>query len=173
MANICDVTATICGTQEEIKRLYNIVKDSSHGDLCDIVNALGGNADEVYCRASIYDYDYEDYGTSSELHLYIESAWREPYEVFEFLQEQMPGITIYYIAEEDGCGYHATNDPNAPMFKSDFNCEVEYHESLQDLLDYAESTYERKFATLEALDEYLNEADKGDFYGEFIYCQSF
>lgn len=171
MANICDVSATICGTHEDIKRLYDIVKNSSDGNLSDIVDALGGNTDKIYCRSSIYDYDYELYETGGELRLYIESAWREPYEVFAFLQEQMPGITIYYTAEEDGCEYYTTNDPDAPKFKSDFDCEVEYHESLQDLLDYAEATYERKFATLEELDKFLE--GKGDFYGEFIYCQSF
>lgn len=176
MANICDVSARICGSHEDIKRLYNIAKDMAW--LGDLVNALGGNADDIYCRGEIYDCDHELYEVGGELRLYISSAWREPYEVFAFLHERFPDITIYYTAEEPGCDYFVTNDPEAPLYISDFDDQVEYHDCIEDLLACAEETFERKFtstrgkyAALDELDKFLE--DKRDYYAKFEFQQRF
>ena len=46
----------------------------------------------------------------------IESAWSEPSEVRMFIKKKLPGLKIYYQAEESGMCIFETNDKDGTYF---------------------------------------------------------
>ena len=77
-----------------------------------LVNKLGGNWQEVYCRGSWSDLDWN----GAILRFNTETAWRPMNEVFKFIKTIYPSLKIYYQAEEDGMGVFITNDAEGSYF---------------------------------------------------------
>lgn len=173
MANWCTTDVTVTGPKEQVEKLYKIMrelterKDTTSSDgwgtstwYGNLVTAFGGEWEKVYCRGHFYNLMYEN----GELSWSDEFAWREPYEVFDFLREKLPEIDIRFYAEEPGCDYLVTNIPDFAHFVSDFNCEWEYHDTLEELLAHARDTYGRDFASFEELAKFSEEQDECSVY---------
>ena len=77
-----------------------------------LVNKLGGNWQEVYCRGSWSDLDWN----GAILRFSTETAWGPMNEVFKFIKTIYPSLKIYYQAEEDGMGVFITNDAEGSYF---------------------------------------------------------
>ena len=77
-----------------------------------LVNKLGGNWQEVYCRGSWSDLDWN----GAILRFSKETAWGPMNEVFKFIKTIYPSLKIYYQAEEDGMGVFITNDAEGSYF---------------------------------------------------------
>ena len=77
-----------------------------------LVNKLGGNWQEVYCRGSWRDLDWN----GAILRFNTETAWGPMNEVFKFIKTIYPSLKIYYQAEEDGMGVFITNDTEGSYF---------------------------------------------------------
>ena len=77
-----------------------------------LVNKLGGNWQEVYCRGSWSDLDWN----GAILRFNTETAWGPMDEVFKFIKTIYPSLKIYYQAEEDGMGVFITNDAEGSYF---------------------------------------------------------
>lgn len=106
-----------CSTKYEIynggvKELTKIVKDLQASKkenwnwLGNIVSALGGNPEALYCRGWIEDFD----ATDDCLTLYCETAWSELSEWRKFVKDKFENCEIFYVAEEPGMGIFITND---------------------------------------------------------------
>ena len=167
MANWCTTDVTVTGPKEQVEKLYKTMRELTdkkepvsagewgstwYGNL---VTAFGGKWEKVCCRGYFFDLDYEN----GVLRWSDEFAWSEPYEVFAFLREKLPGISISFYAEEPGCDYFVTNRPDFAQYISDFDGEWEYHDSLKDLLKYAGEYFNRVFTTYSGLEKFCEERD--------------
>lgn len=172
MANYCTTDVTVTGPKEQVEKLYKIMHEleernepqsaGSWGSKWygNLVTALGGEWEKVYCKGYFFNLDYQD----GVLSWSDEFAWREPYEIFAFLREKLPGIDIRFYAEEFGCGYLVTNYPNFARFVSDFKGEILYHDDIEDLLDCATETYGREFTSFDELVKFCDEHDECEVY---------
>ena len=77
-----------------------------------LVNKLGGNWQEVYCRGSWRDLDWN----GAILRFNTETAWGPMNEVFKFIKTIYPSLKIYYQAEEDGMGVFIKYDTEGSYF---------------------------------------------------------
>lgn len=160
MANYCTTDVTVTGPKEQVENLYSIMhklEGCNPGSIWygDLVTALGGEWEKVYCKGDFFNIDYQD----GVLSWSDEFAWSEPHEVFDFLREKFPEIDIRFYAEETGCNYLVTNIPGFAFFVSDFNCEWEYHDTLDDLLAYAKGIFGRDFSSFEELKKFSENQD--------------
>ena len=101
-----------------------------------LVNKLGGNWQEVYCRGSWSDLDWN----GAILRFNTETAWGPMDEVFRFIKKQYPSLEIYWQAEEDGNGVFITNDVEGRYFRDryriEFDCDYEYFTSIEGVYNY-------------------------------------
>jgi hypothetical protein len=177
MANECFTQVRILGEKEEIAAVYEMLhKLEENGKywLGDIVNALGGNADEVYCRG---DFEDAELISETEIELTERSAWRPMVEVWNFLKG-IHDVEVYWIAEEGGCGYYATNDAEGKVFSERYEVylgdSTEYFDTMEEVLKYANRLFKTSGITEELLmkiikgsdHEYrLNEYEVADYNG--------
>lgn len=104
--------------------------------LGNLVIKLGGDWNKIYCRGEWNYMEYRD----GILIIDIESAWSEPNEVRDFIEEKLPGIKIYFQSEEPGCVIYETNDPTGEYFPDRFylwdeiSLDTGYYQSLEGLL---------------------------------------
>ena len=171
MANYCTTDVKVTGPKEQVEKLYKIMHELENEGkpLCEgwgstwygnLITALGGEWEKVHCKGYFFNvvFDVEELTWSDEF------AWREPYEVFEFLREKFPDIDIRFYAEEPGCCYFVTNIPDFAEYVSDFNCEWMFHDKLEHLLAYAKETYARDFTSFEELEEFSNDREECEVY---------
>ncbi len=114
MPNWCDTTYTVTGEKEKVKQLYDLITklNKQPGDLWmgDISNALGGTEDDT-ARGWLYEMDEQLSPDETMFHIAFQTAWGEPSNWREFVQ-QAADVTIYYMATEPGGGVYLTNDPD-------------------------------------------------------------
>ena len=80
-----------------------------------IVNALGGNWEDVPCRGYIICWDYDR--KTGVLTLCSEMAWSERPELRYFIEEYYDNeVTIYFKQEESGLSIYETNDSEGIFF---------------------------------------------------------
>lgn len=127
-----------------------------------VVNYLGGNYEEVYCRGEIIDYDLSD----DILHLCCETAWDETPEFRHYIESKYPGSKIYYQVEESGNIVYATNDREWKYYSERYLLEFydgcEYFSSLESAAKYVNGTIGKEVkpdvqAMETAIDEYMKE----------------
>lgn len=132
MPNWCCTDYRIYGDKHARDDLYNSIKylnsldepliENGFGNLwlgC-LVNQLGGDYNNVYCRGDITDYhNFDD-------HLWIqtETAWGEMDEVRHFIEKTYPSLKIYYMSEEPGMGQYYTNDATHEIFKCKYRVDI-------------------------------------------------
>ena len=81
--------------------------------LGNLVIKLDGDWNKLYCRGSWDNLLLHDYGTISFI---VKSAWDEPNDVREFIEEKFPDIHLYYQCKEPGMCVYKTNDDTGQFF---------------------------------------------------------
>ena len=172
------------GTTEQAKDLYEKIDSltkmtepyvpNGFGKLwmgC-LVNLLGGNYENVYCRGEIIGYDIYD----NHLHLSCETAWGEMEEFRHFIEQQYPGSKIYYQVEECGNDVYATNDSEGTYFPEryclDHFDDIEYFTTIEAASKYISNIIGKDlkpdFGEIEtAIDDYLEEHEDEEDWMSF------
>ncbi len=183
MPNWCFTDVAVSGDEQELKTLFDKMRELENMDkarvengfgttwLGCLIDALGGNWNGIYCRGWWSNLD----GDKGQITFSIESAWSPSTEVFSFLQDKFHSLKIYYYAEEEGCGVYVTNDSDSVFFSQRFitkinseDCDYmeEYFENKEDAINWLSDLADPEIKTEEELkkyDGYLQEQD-ADYY---------
>lgn len=152
----------VTGEHEQVEKLYAIMQElekmpdpglfeNGFGStwLGNLVIKLGGDWNKIYCRGEWNYMSFQD----GILTIDIESAWSDPNEVREFIEEKLPGIKIYFQSEEPGCVIYETNDPTGEYFPDRFylwdeiSLDTGYYQTLDSLLKAVEKITGSKHLT--------------------------
>lgn len=129
-----------------------------------VVKAYGGDWEKVRCRGGI-----EAIGELQDgiFELYTETAWGEMNEVWDLVMSHYKTLRYYFLAEESGNLYFATNDVDEEYFPEKYfvydsiSDEEEYINNEEDLLiNMARRLNVEKIDSIEELDELINEFDE-------------
>lgn len=114
----------IKGSESEVAALHKTIQDldqrkdsilpNGFGKLWlgNLVHALGGDWEKVYCRGHILDYSLEN----GILKINTETAWGEMSETRHFIESKFPSLEIYFQTEEPGMCIFQTNDATGEIF---------------------------------------------------------
>ena len=194
MPNWCLTNYKIVGPKEDIRRFNDMLDDLSalpeprvengFGKLwlgC-LVDYLGGDWHDIYCRGEVCDRDTDMAGEM--ITLTVMSAWAEQAQTRSFLQEKFPKCQFYYISEEPGNGYYIKNDAENEFFPENFvlqysveegSFDVEYFEDIRDIPPYLKENIgikckPDKDSVMKALDRW-NAKNRAE--GRFAYLNEF
>lgn len=132
MPNWCTSAYVICGNASETKELYDLMSklqamkepsvENGFGTtwLGCLVEALGGDYNEIYCRGDWNNLEAGD----GVLTLSTETAWGPCNEVFDFLCSKYPSLRYYFQSEEPGMGEYLTNDSNGYYFSEKYYVDI-------------------------------------------------
>lgn len=187
MPNWCSTDYYVLGSRKEImdlsrrmERLENRKKsliNNGFGNtwLGNLVNNLGGDWENVYCRGEWMGREWNK--EKNTLTFTTETAWQEMKEWRRFIESCYKTIKILYVTEEPGMGIYKTNDLDEIFFKAkfvlDYGEDVEYFETLDQAIVFIEEltgiTIEEKTVNgiQGKLDEYVEENDKEDLFYSF------
>lgn len=187
MPNWCSTDYYVLGSRKEImdlskrmERLENRKKsliNNGFGNtwLGNLVNNLGGDWENVYCRGEWMCREWNK--EKNTLTFTTETAWQEMKEWRKFIESCYKTIKILYVTEEPGMGIYKTNDLDEIFFKAkfvlDYGEDVEYFETLDQAIVFIEEltgiTIEEKTVNgiQGKLDEYVEENDKEDLFYSF------
>ena len=124
MPNWCSTAYVIEGDAQEIKSLYELMKDlqdrktpavkNGFGTswLGCLVDALGKDWDKVSCRGDWANLEM----VGETLRFTTETAWGPCNETFDLVCEKFPSLRYYYQTEEPGMGFYETNDSEGKYF---------------------------------------------------------
>lgn len=121
--------------------------------LGNLVIKLGGNWKQVYCRGSWDNLLLHEDGTVS---FSVESAWGELYDVRKFIEEQFPGVRLYFQCEESGMCIYQTNDDTGQYFPEKYylwveDGDTEYYNTLEAIAKEVENiTGSKNLKTLDS-----------------------
>ena len=137
MPNWAYTTYKIKGSEEEVAALHKTIQDLEQREeslllngfgklwLGNLVHALGGDRNDIYCRGHILDYSLEN----GILKINTETAWGEMSDVRHFIQIKYPSLQIFFQTEECGMCIFQTNDATGEYFPErwllDYNDEKE------------------------------------------------
>lgn len=128
MPNWCNSAYTIVGKQKEMKALYKLMKNledmkepavpNGFGTswLGCLVNALGADWKEIYCRGDWESLEYDGY----TINFITTTAWGPCNDVWDLVQKKYPSIEYYFQAEEPGMGVFQTNDTEGDYYPDRF-----------------------------------------------------
>ena len=144
----------IKGSEEEVAALHKTIQNLADMDesllpngfgklwLGNLVNVLGGDWNEIYCRGQILDYKLEN----GLLTINTETAWGEMSDVRHFIEQKYPSLQIFFQTEEPGMCIFQTNDHTGEYFPErwllDWNDEAgnlylwEYFKDLPAVIEY-------------------------------------
>lgn len=187
MPNWCSTDYYVLGSRKEImdlskrmERLENRKKsliNNGFGNtwLGNLVNNLGGDWENVYCRGEWMCREWNK--EKNTLTFTTETAWQEMKEWRKFIESCYKTIKILYVTEEPGMGIYKTNDLDEIFFKAkfvlDYGEDVEYFETLDQAIVFIEEltgiTIEEKTVNgiQGKLDEYVEENDEEDLFYSF------
>lgn len=187
MPNWCSTDYYVLGSRKEImdlskrmERLENRQKsliNNGFGNtwLGNLVNNLGGDWENVYCRGEWMCREWNK--EKNTLTFTTETAWQEMKEWRRFIESCYKTIKILYVTEEPGMGIYKTNDLDEIFFKAkfvlDYGEDVEYFETLDQAIVFIEEltgiTIEEKTVNgiQGKLDEYAEENDEEDLFYSF------
>lgn len=187
MPNWCSTDYYVLGSRKEImdlskrmERLENRKKsliNNGFGNtwLGNLVNNLGGDWENVYCRGEWMCREWNK--EKNTLTFTTETAWQEMKEWRKFIESCYKTIKILYVTEEPGMGIYKTNDLDEIFFKAkfvlDYGEDVEYFETLDQAMVFIEEltgiTIEEKTVNgiQGKLDEYVEENDEEDLFYSF------
>lgn len=132
MPNWCNTVLIFEGDKQEIKSLYQTMKklerrkktlvgsDFGSNWLGCLVEALGGQWKEIYCRGTWFSLDYQ----GNILRMEAETAWRPCIETYNFICKVFPSLTYYYRSEEPMMAEYLTNDGDGRYFKERYIADV-------------------------------------------------
>lgn len=187
MPNWCSTDYYVLGSRKEImdlskrmERMENRKKsliNNGFGNtwLGNLVNNLGGDWENVYCRGEWMCREWNK--EKNTLTFTTETAWQEMKEWRRFIESCYKTIKILYVTEEPGMGIYKTNDLDEIFFKAkfvlDYGEDVEYFETLDQAIVFIEEltgiTIEEKTVNgiQGKLDEYVEENDEEDLFYSF------
>lgn len=154
MPNWAYTSYKIKGSEEEIAALHKTIQDLEQREesllpngfgklwLGNLVHALGGDWNDIYCRGQILDYSLEN----GILKINTETAWGEMSDVRHLLETKYPSLQIFFQTEECGMCIFQTNDATGEIFPErwllDYNDEKEsifiweYFKDLPAVIEY-------------------------------------
>lgn len=153
MPNWCDTEYIVTGPKEQLERLFNIMNnlenmpdpgliDNDFGSswLGNLVMALGKDPDTIgRCRGTWYGLELKE----DRLIFWTCTAWCEADDTRHLLESCFPNLTFYFMSEELGCDYWATNDINGKFFQDRYYLYTHedgsfWYSDIAFLLDYVE-----------------------------------
>ena len=168
MPNWCSTAYVIEGNAKDVKKLYKLMKrlqeqkepsvKNGFGTrwLGCLVDALGGNWEEVYCRGSWSNLEM----AGNVLKFTTETAWSPCNETLELVCRSFPTFKYYYQSEEPGMGEYHTNDAKGKYFPDKYIADLctpddtwykEYFSNLADLLEWFEYICERPVKSIKEI----------------------
>ena len=159
------------------------VKDKSSDNWqCNVLSALGMSDEDIDKRpmrgfVSEHEYMGEIGDGDAKLKMCCEEAWSRT-GFAEVLHEIFPDISIYWIAEESGCGIYETNDSEGGFYPERYYVDTciggeydsEYFTNEADAYEWLSQRSDCKCAAdVEAFNENRRKADSDDF----IYVHEF
>ena len=167
----------VTGPADKVRKLYNMMKNLEemkeplvengfgttwYGNL---VHILGGDWNKVYCRGSWSDLNLMG---DDVLAWNDETAWGPMTEVFGLIEKTIPGLKVWYMAEEEGMEIYETNDQDGIYFPERYilrtDSDTEYYEELSQVLKVASDKLKRKITTKEELEKAIEDLDDWAFY---------
>ena len=124
MPNWAYTTYKIKGSEKEVAALHKTIQNLADMDesllpngfgklwLGNLVHALGGDWNDIYCRGHILDYSLEN----GILKINTETAWGEMSDVRHFIEQKYPSLQIFFQTEECGMCIFQTNDATGEYF---------------------------------------------------------
>lgn len=124
MPNWAYTTYKIKGSEKEVAALHKTIQDLEQREeslipngfgklwLGNLVHALGGDWNDIYCRGHILDYSLEN----GILKINTETAWGEMSDVRHFIEQKSPSLQIFFQTEECGMCIFQTNDATGEVF---------------------------------------------------------
>lgn len=176
MPNWCYSGVRVDGPKRKVRKLYHMMKNlemmkepliengfgtSWYGNL---VKILGEDWHKVYCRGSWSDLwiDENVIGWNDE------TAWEPMLQVFELIEEAIPELKVWYMAEEEGMEIFVTNDaqgvyfPERYIFRTDWD--TEYYADIRSLLKDASAMLRQEITTQEQLEAIIEDMEDRSFY---------
>lgn len=156
MPNWCSTAYAIEGDAKEVKSLYDLMNElqkqkepsvpngSGTAWLGCLVDALGENWKNVFCRGSWYDLEFD----GRVLTFNTETAWSPCNEMFDMVCKKYPTLSYFYRSEEPGMALYFTNDKEGRYFQDRFVVELCTHE---------EEYYTEYFPDLQSMYEWLED----------------
>lgn len=185
MPNWCYTSYVIEGPKEDLEKIQNAIKnhkvrkDSADSWEGNILDELGIKFNEsnarmrgfIYCEEDLTICD--DYAT---LNFYAEEAWYKT-DFSRYLEDAFPEITIYWKAEESGCGIYETNDNEGNYFPERYvvdysigvNSDTEYFSTEKEVVKYLRKISKGKIRSINGANRFTK-ANNGD---EYIYINEF
>lgn len=150
MPNWCWTFYVVEGKKEEVGDLYDKIGSLANAKdplvkngfgkmwLGCLVNALGGNWKDVYCRGELTDWSRD---SETQVRFSVMSAWAELDEMRKFLKWKYPSLNFYFQSEEPGMVVYETNDTEGRHFPERIKVEnledgSEYFETWEDAYDH-------------------------------------
>ena len=177
MPNWCFAGVRIDGPKDKVRKLYYMMKnlEEMENPLLDngfgttwygnLVHILGGDWNKVYCRGSWSDLNLM---SDDVLAWSDETAWGPMIEVFELIEKAIPGLKVWYMAEEDGMEIYVTNDAQGVYFPERYilrtDWDTEYYEDLSQVLKVASDELKQDIRTKDELEEAIEGLDDRAFY---------
>lgn len=137
MANTCNVEYIVrfesIGDAKEFQKLVEAVAfgaELSCWNFTKIVSALGGDSDSMSLRGDVYYVER----TGCRVYLHCNTAWVEKADFRRFIEETYD-CSVLYFAEEPGCEYFETNNPDCWKYRVDADGVIEYFDTQDEVVD--------------------------------------
>ena len=173
---------TIVGEKKDVEKIHAAVENHPVKEKSDkdwqgnILHALGVDYDALENRSMrgfLYDEDYlGDIGDGlAQLRMGFNEAWCRT-EFAEVLSELFPDISIWWMAEEPGCGIYQTNDAEGGFYPEryyvdtciDGDYQSEYFTTEEEAYEWLSQISDCKCkADVEAFNENRQKADSDDY----------
>ena len=160
MPNWCSTAYVVEGDAQEIKSLYELMKNLEDMEkpsvpngfgtswLGCLVDALGADWKNVCCRGEWGRLELE----VDVLKFSTETAWASCNEVLDLVCEKFPSLHYYFMAEEPDLEVYETNDSEGVYFPDRYCLKIctlegeycsEYFEKLQEVFEWFGDGFER------------------------------
>ena len=133
MPNWCNTHYTLRGPKSDLEAIEKELNEMENNDprtpngfgrlwLGELVDRLGGNSKECYCRGEVCYWEYNEHG---DLTIMQETAWCEAEGVRHTIEQKFPDVRVFYLAEEWGNEVYETNDVDGECYTGvDYNVEI-------------------------------------------------
>lgn len=130
-----------------------------------LVDALKENWENVFCRGSWYDLEFD----GRVLTFNTETAWSPYNEVFDMVCKKYPTLSYFYRSEEPGMALYCTNDQEGRYFQDRFVVELctseeeyytEYFSDLQSMYEWLEDICDMQVQSMQDVDAIVGQWKK-------------
>ena len=147
MSNPAFMSVVFEGERRELKSLYGkmkrlqerkkpLVKNDFYYPtrwLGNLVERLGGNWRDVYCRGTWSDLKL----MKDHLYFFTETAWDAPFDLLDYIKKVYPSTSYFFSAEGDDWETYLTNDKEGRYFSSryvlDMDSDIDYYDTIEEV----------------------------------------